>query len=261
MKTKPTYKESSPESDSPYFADNDKSVRRTRRNKAKRESRQARKKREIEREWNHKATFAYMTRRATFWMERALKAEKELKERDLAENELAERELAESLHRALCENSRSPSPSLSPSSQPSVTSEPPLHTTFMRSNNVSPTSSTPLDPLTPGSSEVPDCDVTAVPFKEFFPELAPFWKRVIARTNTGSVMVEDGYDVFAHAPYNGNSFSAWLESVVRAGFANEEFWEDLKNPAGKMSGRNGRRPPNYLHVQRPDCPDLAQFWK
>lgn len=261
MKTKPTYKESSSESDSPYFADNNKSVRQTRRHKAKRESRQARKKREIEREWNHKATFAYMTRRATFWMERALKAEKELKEREIAANELAERELAESLLRALCENSRSPSPNPSPSSQPSVTSELPLHTTFMRSNNVSPTSSTSSNPLTPGSSELPDCDVTAVPFNEFFPELAPFWKRVIARTNTGSVMVEDGYDVFAHAPYDGNSFSAWLESVVRAGFANEEFWEDLKNPATKMSGRNGRRAPNYLHVQRPDCPDLAQFWK
>ncbi|KAH7246483.1 hypothetical protein BKA59DRAFT_512449 [Fusarium tricinctum] len=256
MKTKPTYKESSSGSDSPYFADNDKPVRKAQRNKARRESRQARRRREIEREWNHKATSAYMARRATYWIERALKAEKELKEREFAENELAERELAESLHRAPCENSRSPSPS----SQPSVNCELPLHTTFMRSNNVFPTLSTSSSPPKSGSSEVPGCDVTAVPFSEFFPELAPFWTRVIARTNTGSVMVEDGYDVFAHAPYDGNSFSAWLKSVVRAGFTNEEFWEDLKNPAGKMSGRNGRRPPNYLHVQRPDCPDLAQFW-
>jgi hypothetical protein len=252
MKTKPTYKDSSSSSDSPYFADNDKSVRKTQRNKAKRESRQARRRREIEREWNHKVTLAYLTRRAAYWMERALKAENEVKEREVAANELAERELAESLHRALCGDSQSPSPSPSPSLQSSVTSELPLHTTLIGSNNASPTSA---------ASEVPDCDVTAVPFNEFFPELAPFWKRVIARNNTGSLMIADGYDVFAHAPYDGNSFSAWLESVVRTGFANEEFWEDLKNPARKMAGQNHRRSPNYLYVQRPDCPDLAHFWQ
>lgn len=124
MKTKPTYKESSSNSDSPCFADNEKSVRKTQRDKAKRESRQARRRREIEREWNHKTTFAYLNKRAAYWMERALKAETKLKEREVTENELAERELAESLHRALCGNSRSPSPS----SLPSVTSELPLHT-------------------------------------------------------------------------------------------------------------------------------------
>jgi hypothetical protein len=247
MKTKPTYKESPSSSDSPYFADNDKSVRKPQQNKAKRESRQARRRREIEREWNHRATFAYLNRRAAYWMERALKAENKLKEREVAENELAE-----SLHRALCGNSRSPSRSPSPSPQSSVTSELPLDTTFTRSNNVSPTSA---------SSEVFDCDVTAIPFKEFFPELAPFWKRVIARNRTGSVMVEDGYDVLAYAPYDGNSFSTWLESVVRTGFANEQFWEDLKNPALKMAVQNHRRPPNDLYVQRPDCPDLTHFWQ
>lgn len=74
-------------------------------------------------------------------------------------------------------------------------------------------------------------------------------------------MVEDGYDIFAHAPYDGNSFSAWLESVFRTRFANEEIWEDLENPARRMAVQNHRRPPNYLYVQRLDCPYLVRFWQ
>ncbi|KAM0211038.1 hypothetical protein ACHAPQ_003764 [Fusarium lateritium] len=215
MKTKPTYKKSPSDSDSPYFADTYKSVRKTQRNKAKRESRQDRRRREIKREWDHKATFACMTRRVAHWMERALKAENELKEREIAEKELAENEPAEELHRALCDNSQRPSPN----PRSSVTNGRPFQTMFMRNSSVSLIPSTSITRAS-ASAEVPGCDFTAVPFDEFLSELESSRKRAAARR----------------------------------GVANEEFWKNLENPAGKTAVQNHR-------YERRDYPGLFHFWK
>ncbi|KAM0228105.1 hypothetical protein ACHAP5_012026 [Fusarium lateritium] len=201
MKTKPTYEKSPSDSDSPYFADNYKSVRKTQRNKAKRESRQVRKRREIKREWDHKATFACMNRRVAHWMERALKAENELKEREIAEKELAENELAEELHRALCDNSQRPSPK----PQSSVTNGPPFQTMFMRNTNVSLIPSTSITRAS-ASAEVPTYDFTAVSFDKFLSELKSSRKRVALRTE----------------------------------FAYQELWKIIENRAGKTAVQNRR---------------------